>query len=540
MKFETVPVAEARGAILVHSLRAGGRVLKKGRVLTAVEIAQLADAGVAEVTVARLEDGDVGEDEAAARVAQALAGARIRVGAAFTGRANLYATEAGVVVLNASSIEAANLLDESVTIATVPPYAVVAKDDMVATIKVIPFAAPEEIVRAVRRIAKAAPMSIAPFVPQKAALISTTLPGQKPGLFAKTKSALEARLAPFGSTLIFDAEYRHDAPAVAAGLRAAKAKGAELFFVIGASAISDRRDVVPAGIVAAGGAITHFGMPVDPGNLLLLGELDGRPVVGLPGCARSPKINGFDFVLQRLAAGLRVDKHDVMSMGVGGLLKEIPGRPQPRAADEEPMRAPRIAGVVLAAGMSSRMGSNKLLAAVDGVPLIRRTVEAVVAAHVRPVIVVTGHQAKEVEDALAGLPVQFVFNPRYAEGQSTSLRLGVQAVPESADGVFVILGDMPEISAVLLDRMIAGFAPAEGRAICIATAGGKRGNPVLWARRFIPEMEGVTGDTGAKHLIARYDEAVCEIEADPAVLRDVDTPEALDALRARVKSGRSE
>jgi molybdenum cofactor cytidylyltransferase len=200
------------------------------------------------------------------------------------------------------------------------------------------------------------------------------------------------------------------------------------------------------------------------------------------------------------------------------------------------MRAPRIAAIVLAAGLSSRMGSNKLLAPVNGVPLLRRTVEAAVAAHLEPVIVVTGHEAKEVEQALAGLPVRFVSNPRYAEGQSTSLRLGVQAVPETSDGVMVLLGDMPEVPPALLERMIAAFSPVEGRAICIASAGGKRGNPVLWARRFLPEMEGITGDTGAKHLIARYDDAVCEVEGDASVLRDVDTPEALAALRARLQA----
>jgi molybdenum cofactor cytidylyltransferase len=179
------------------------------------------------------------------------------------------------------------------------------------------------------------------------------------------------------------------------------------------------------------------------------------------------------------------------------------------------------------------MGLNKLLAPVSGKPLIRRTVEEVRASHVDPVIVVTGHQAEEIERALDGLRVTFVPNPHYADGLSASLRAGLQAIPESADAVLVLLGDMPEVGSGLIDRMLAAFSPEDNRAICVATSNGKRGNPVLWARRFFGEMEGVTGDTGAKHLIAMNEPVVCEVEADDSVLRDIDTPDALAALRAR-------
>jgi molybdenum cofactor cytidylyltransferase len=532
MRFETVPAGEAEGAILAHSQRAGGRLLKKGRVLARADIAALNDAGIARVTVARLDEDDVPEDKAATRIAVALAGSEIRVAAAFTGRANLYAKAAGLLVLDTGAIEDINLIDESVTVATLPPYALVTPDDMIATVKIIPFAAGESFVARAERIARKLPLKIAPFRAKRAAFVATTLPGQKP-LREKTRASMEARLAPLGGTLVFETECAHQADAVATSLQQAAASSPDLFFVMGASAISDRRDVVPAGIVAAGGAVAHFGMPVDPGNLLLLASLDGKPVLGLPGCARSPKLNGFDFVLQRLFAGLDVNRREIMRMGVGGLLGEIPSRPQPREIPERPPRAPRVAALVLAAGLSSRMGLNKLLAPVKGKPLIRRTVEAVRAAHVDPVIVVTGHEAEGVKTALAGLDVTYAANPHYEEGLSTSLRAGLMAVPASADAAFVLLGDMPEVSSGLIDRMIAAFSPEDGRAICVAASNGKRGNPVLWARRYFAEMESVTGDTGAKHLIAMNEDAVCEIEADDSVLRDIDTPEALAALRSR-------
>ena len=532
MRFGSFPLGETEGAILAHSLRAGGRLIKKGRVLTQADIAQLREAGISEVTVARLEAGDVPEDVAATRVAQALRGAGLRMGAAFTGRVNLYAERAGLVVLDAGCLDALNLIDESITVATLAPFAPVAPGEMVATVKVIPFAASEASVSKAVAAAEMALLAIAAFQPKKVALLSTELPGQKSSLLDKNRSSLEARLVPLSGTLVFERRLAHDADQVADALRAANEAGAELLFVFGASAITDRRDVIPAGIDRAGGEVLHFGMPVDPGNLLLLGNLSGKPVVGLPSCARSPKVNGFDFVLQRLFAGLPVERQDIMRMGVGGLLQEIPTRPQPRDAEHAPLRAPRIAAVVLAAGLSSRMGSNKLLAEWRGKPLVRWTVESALESEARPVIVVTGHESAKIEAALKGLDVKIVHNLHYAAGFSASLKAGIRAVPGNCDGAIVLLGDMPEIAASLIDRMIAAFSPPDGRSICVAVHEQRCGNPVLWARRFFSEIETLNGDVGAKELISVHEDVVCDIEADGAVLRDIDTPDALAALRA--------
>ncbi len=519
----------------MHGLRVGSRMFKKGRVLSQADVGALGEAGIAEVTAVKLEAGDVPEDVAATRIARALAGDGVRVGAAFTGRANLYAETSGLVVLAPGVIDKINLIDESVTVATLPPYASVAAGDMVATIKIIPFAAPDRAVGVAAEAAAASPIRVAAFKPMRVALISTQLPAQKVSLLDKNRSALEARLAQVGGALISESRVAHAAAAVAEGLRTGEAAGAELLFVFGASAITDRRDVIPAGIEAAGGTVAHFGMPVDPGNLLLLGDLHGKPVVGLPSCARSPKVNGFDFVMQRLFAGLPVTAKDIMRMGVGGLLQEIPTRPQPRDVEHVPqaaLRAPRIAAIVLAAGLSTRMGANKLLADWRGKPLLRSTVEAALKSQARPVIVVTGHQAAKVEAALHGLPVTFAHNSEYAEGLSTSVKAGLRAVPANCDGALVLLGDMPRIALALIDRMIAAFSPADGRTICVATHEGKRGNPVLWARQFFSEIEEIAGDLGAKPLLVRHEELVCEIEAGEASLSDVDTPEALAELRA--------
>jgi molybdenum cofactor cytidylyltransferase len=366
----------------------------------------------------------------------------------------------------------------------------------------------------------------------KAALISTFLEGQKPALLDKNRSALDARLGALDGEVVFERRVPHQTEPLAAALAEAARVQPDIFFVFGASAIADRRDIIPAAIVSAGGEVEHFGMPVDPGNLLLLAKLNDVPAIGLPSCARSPKTNGFDFVLQRLFAGVRVAGKDIMRMGVGGLLQEIPSRPQPREAEPSTLRAPRIAAVVLAAGLSSRMGSNKLLQEWRGKPLMRWCVEAALASQASPVIVVTGHDAARTEAALLGLNVRFVRNAAYREGLSTSVKAGLAALPESADGAIIMLGDMPEISAKLLDRMIAAFSPPDGRAICVAAHAGRRGNPVLWSRQFFEEIAAITGDSGAKHLFSLHEEQLCEVEAEESVLRDIDTPDALAQLRA--------
>jgi molybdenum cofactor cytidylyltransferase len=162
-------------------------------------------------------------------------------------------------------------------------------------------------------------------------VISTLLPGLKPSVIAKTVDVLGRRLEPAGAAVTAEAQVVHETEALARELRRQASADTDLVIVFGASAIADRRDVIPSAIEAAGGSVEHFGMPVDPGNLLLIGSLGGKPVMGAPGCARSPKVNGFDWVLQRLLADVPVTRSDIMALGVGGLLMEIVTRPQPRA-----------------------------------------------------------------------------------------------------------------------------------------------------------------------------------------------------------------
>src|SRR5436309_1792033 len=460
MKFGAVPPRQAEGAIAVHSIRKDGMVLRKGTLIGQREIAALEAAKVGEIVVARLEPGDVSEDTAAAEIAAAVAGEGVHVDRAFTGRANLFAEYAGVLVVDRAGVDALNDVDPAITFATLEAYAPVVPGKMIATVKIIPFAVSGDARDKAVAAARAAKpiVRVAPFQIRRVGIISTVLPGLADKVIEKTLKVTAERLAPTGATIVAEKRVPHETKALARALDEVLKAGAELVVVFGASAIADTRDVIPAAVEQVGGRIEHFGMPVDPGNLLLVAEADGRPVLGAPGCARSPKENGFDWILMRLLAGLPIKRSDITGLGVGGLLMEIVTRPQPRA-EPAPEKGHQIAGLVLAAGRSTRMGGpNKLLEEINGKPLVRHVVDHLIASRARPLIVVTGHQKERVERALAGLPVTFVHNPDFADGLSTSLKAGIAAVAADAadaDGAIVCLGDMPQVSAALIDRLIS-------------------------------------------------------------------------------------
>lgn len=532
MIFGPTPLAEAEGAVLAHTHRVPGQVLKKGSVLDAAGIAGLRAAGLDPVVAARMEPGDVGEDAAARRVATALLGPGLNMTRAATGRVNLVAAAAGLLRADRARIDALNAVDEAVTVATLPDATPVAAGEMVATIKIIPFALPgTTLAQAVTACAGGA-MTVQPWRPLRVGLVLSTLPGLKQSVIDGTVAAMQTRVVGVGGTLLPALQCPHQTAPIAAALRSLLEDGADLLLVAGASAVVDRRDVGPAGIVAAGGEILHFGMPVDPGNLICLGRIGTLPALVLPGCARSPKPNGIDLVLHRLAAGLPVTGGTIAAMGVGGLLKDVTARPLPRARATAGAAPHGVAAVVLAAGRSSRMAPRHKLLVEDaaGRAMVARVVDSLLASRARPVLVVTGHRAAEVQAALANRPVSFIAAADYAEGLSASLRAGLAAVPASTAAALVVLGDMPLVTAATVDRLVDSYDPEEGRSIVVPTHAGQLGNPVLWDRRYFPAMMALRGDTGARALLRQHADAVAEIAIDDTVLRDFDTVESLADL----------
>ncbi len=330
MRFGPVPSQSAAGAILAHSLRLNGKVLKKGRVLDQGDVQAILAAGLDQVVVARADPDDVVEDIAATRLAAALvpdpAAAHLRLTPAVTGRVNLNAKRPGIVMLDAGAILRLNRIHPEITLATLAPFTRVTPRLLVGTVKIISYAVPETALAAACDAARGA-IRVQPVLRKSAGLVLTEAPGQKPALAAKARIAVTARLAQLGITLEAVRIVPHQTPALATALQDIPG---DMALILTGSATSDLNDTGPQAVRAAGGQVDRFGMPVDPGNLLFLGQQGGRPVIGLPGCARAPALNGADWVLERVACGLKVTGDDIAAMGVGGLLKEIPTRPHPR------------------------------------------------------------------------------------------------------------------------------------------------------------------------------------------------------------------
>lgn len=519
MIFAAVPLAEAEGGILAHSLLIGTARWPKGRIISADDLALAAREGLSQLTIARLAPDDVGEDIAAARLAASLTGAGLVALPATHGRANIAAAADGVLCFDPAMVAAINNIDEALTLATLAPQARVSTGEIVATIKVIRYAVAGAALAAAQ--AAAQPLTLTAFRRLRIALLSTSLNGTTDKALAKTARVTRDRVESLGCTMVELPPCPHDADALTARLRALPP--CDLLLIAGASATVDRGDVIPMAITGAGGAVERLGMPVDPGNLLCLGSLGAVPVIGLPGCARSPKHNGFDTVLERLVAGLPVTSHDIAMMGVGGLLAEAE-RPQPRAS-----AAPGPVGaIILAAGRSSRMGSeHKLLAEWRGKPLIAHVADAIATAGLPPPVIVLGARGNDVRAALGDRPAHYVTAADYAEGLSRSLRTAIAAVPADWSAAIICLADMPRITPELLQAL--AIAPGD---IALPVWAGKRGNPVRFGRQHFARLMTLDGDIGGKAVLA---DAVLLTEiaaADDGVLDDIDTPEALASLRA--------
>lgn len=331
MDFGKLEVGAALGGILAHSVALPGGKLKKGTELTREDVARLVAAGVAEVTVARLGSGDMGEDQAAAALARALvpdpARAGLRLSKAFTGRVNVIADRIGLAKLDVEAISAVNAVDEMITLATVPDLYRMEPGGLLATVKIISYGIDGTSIEAAKE-AGAGAIGLAPVTLRDADLLVTTHAAGSSEAVGKGYSAVSNRLAALGMALASTTHVPHDTGALAKAIAASKA---DLTLVLTASATSDPMDVGPEALRRAGGQVTRFGIPVDPGNLLFYGtRQQGGPLIGLPGCARSPAMNGADWVLERIAAGIMPTSADIAAMGVGGLLKEMPGRKQPR------------------------------------------------------------------------------------------------------------------------------------------------------------------------------------------------------------------
>lgn len=544
MKFGPIPTSEAGGAILAHSQPLASGKLPKGHRLQAGDLARLQAEGVTTVIACRLEPGDLMEDEAADRLSAAIDLRGLTRSPASTGRVNFYASANGLFRANKTLVDRFNAVDPAITLACLADRRDVRAGDLVATVKIIPLAVARACVEeAAAILQEGIAFQVAPYRRHRVHLVATQLPSLKPTVMDKTTRVLEARLLPSGSRLASERRVPHRADAVADAIHASLSEtagdGPPLIIVFGASAVADADDVIPSAIRLAGGVVDQVGLPVDPGNLLVLGHIGDVPVIGAPGCARSPKENGFDWVVNGILAGQPADRMELAGWGVGGLLMEIPSRPLPRLSATKDVDPEALGLVVLAAGRASRMGEgghHKLLAEFEGEPLVRRSVRQAIEAGVGAVTVITGHRNGEVADVLTGLDVEVLENPDFSTGMASSLKVGLAAVEaEGLPGMMVLLADMPNVSSADIAALAQAYRKAGGKAIVRAVSDGQRGNPVILPAATFETLKALEGDIGARPVIESSGLAVIDVEIGAAARLDVDTPEAILAAGGILK-----
>jgi molybdenum cofactor cytidylyltransferase len=336
MKFERRPIKQSIGAILAHNISdsEGQRVLRKGTLISKQEIATLEGLGREQVFVAELEDGDIGEAEAAHRIAELLDGENIQLVGAVTGRTNLISKQAGVLHIDVDRLNKLNELP-GVTLSTLRDRSVVPDRQMVASIKIIPYGIPANSMAAIEKITSSGPIvTIRPLNPKR---IHLMLLGGAPilsKLEADFKKPLDNRVEALGSKIETTHQIATDSEdpikKITEGLKKIVTEDVDLIIMAGETAIMDSRDLVPTAIENAGGYVETTGAPVDPGNLLMIAYIDALPILGAPGCARSPKENVVDWVLPRLLSDEHLKRSDITSLGHGGLLEDIKERPFPR------------------------------------------------------------------------------------------------------------------------------------------------------------------------------------------------------------------
>ena len=530
MKIKSLGPQDSIGAVLAQTYNLPGKIISKGTFVTNEIVAYFKTGNVKTILCAVPEEGDIHEDEAAEAISSTIDKNHIYADKASTGRVNFKSQSLCLVRYDRDFIKEVNLVDESIAFSIVEHNQLLAEGDLIATLKIIPFFMQKKYVdRVIKILAKAELFKIHSLKKKEVTLIQTCFEWQKKSIFTATSNVTKARLEALGCSLNNEKLINHDYDTLRAIIRSSVKNGPEILLISGASAITDRSDYIPKAILSEGGEIIQYGLAVDPGNLLLIGKVGNTTVIGMPGCARSPKLNGFDWVLQLLMADITINREELADMGAGGLLMEIASRPLPRAlAKSVNKREKKIMGVILAAGNSTRMGKdNKLLKNIGDSPLIRNTAIEMLKSDLDSCSIVLGYQSDKVAAVIRDLNINLILNPMWEKGQASSLKAALNTLDTTYSDILIMLGDLPGIKSSHINKVIEEHLLTNNRKskITIPSFKGRKGNPVIWGRSFFQDLSNLEGDVGGRALFSEHPAAINIIEMDdPWVVTDADTP----------------
>ena len=531
MKILGLHPQETLGSVIAQTYNLPGIAISKGTFVTSEIVDYFKEGDVKNILCAIPDNGDIHEDEAANIISNAIDRSHIYTESASTGRVNFKSRSLCLVRYERSLIKEVNLVDESIAFSIVEHNQLLAKNDLIATLKIIPFFTKKKYVdQVISILSKNELFKTHRLNKKEVSLIQTFFEWQKKSMFKATSTVTKNRLEALECSLNEEKLIRHDYNVLCSEIRSSIERGIDILLISGASAITDRSDYIPKAILSEGGEIIQFGLAVDPGNLLLIGKVGSTTIIGMPGCARSPKLNGFDWVLQLLIANIPINKEELADMGAGGLLMEIASRPLPRAlAKSVKKREKKIMGVILAAGNSTRMGQdNKLLKNIGGASLVRNTAIEMLKSDIDSCSIVLGYQSDKVAAAIKDLNINLILNPLWEEGQASSLKAALNTLDTSYSDLLVMLGDLPGVKSKHINKIIEEHLLTDNRKskITIPSFNGKKGNPVIWGRSFFSDLSNLEGDVGGRALFGQHPAAINFLDMDDAaVVTDADTPE---------------
>ena len=543
MKIKNLAPQDSIGVVLAQTYNLPGKIISKGTFVTNEVVGYFKTGNVKTILCAVPEEGDIHEDEAAEAISSAIDKNHIYADKASTGRVNFKSQSLCLVRYDRDFIKEVNLVDESIAFSIVEHNQLLAEGDLIATLKIIPFFMQKKYVdRVIKMLTKDQLFKIHNLKKKEVTLIQTCFEWQKKSIFTATSNVTKARLEALGCSLKKEKLINHDYDTLRAIIRSSVKDEPEILLVSGASAITDRSDYIPKAILSEGGEIIQYGLAVDPGNLLLIGKVGNTTVIGMPGCARSPKLNGFDWVLQLLMADIPINREELADMGAGGLLMEIASRPLPRAlAKSVSKRETKVMGVILAAGNSTRMGKdNKFLRNIGDAPLIRNTAIEMLKRNLDTCSIVLGYQSDKVAAVIKDLNINLILNPLWKEGQASSLRAAINTLDSTYSDLLIMLGDLPGIKSSHINSIIEEHLLTDNRKskITIPSFKGQKGNPVIWGRSFFNDLSNLEGDVGGRTLFSEHPAAINMLEMnDPWVVKDADTPEDFENFFKYKKQG---
>ena len=328
MQFGSIKLDKAKGSILAHSIKLKNLNIKKGTIITQEHINELVKNDINFIVCAKLSNNDIEENKAVIIISKSFSHKSLKFSKSKTGRINIFSKYNGLLNYSINSLIKFNLVDEGIALALLTQNSLVKEKQLIGTLKIIPYSLPRKITNKFNVLKQF--IKVKPIKEKRFALIQTVFSKTKLSLVGKTLEETKSRVEVLRGNLLDDVICQHNEDELIKKINLLIKKDIDILLISCASAVSDRNDILPKSIVSLGGKILHFGMPVDPGNLLLLASLNKKFIIGMPGCARSPSLNGLDLILRILAVDIKINKNLIASLGAGGLLKDTKFRPMPR------------------------------------------------------------------------------------------------------------------------------------------------------------------------------------------------------------------